>query len=386
MSAMWSLQENILETPDKELLVDFIRSTDRFTQFEKVKEFEKLWSSWQGISYSTYVNSGSSADLIMLDAVKEYYRIEDGAEVLVPAVTWTTNITSVIQAKLTPVFVDVNLDDFSFDYEKLEKSITERTKIILVTHLIGIPANIEKLEEIAKKHDLLILEDCCESHGATFGHEKVGNFGIASTFSFYWGHHMTTVEGGMVCTNIDELNDLFILKRSHGLARELHSSKHQKYKDLYPDIDFNFLFLTHGYNFRNTELHAEIGIKQIKHLDRYISIRNENHKMFLEIVGSIGSKIYPVENEGISSFCLPFIFKEIADKNTLKNALNEAGIEIRPIISGNLLKQPCFSKYGIGTNFKNAQIIHENGFYIGNNQFVSDERLGILDSIIKNVF
>ena len=383
---MWSLQENILETPDKELLVDFIRNTERFTQFEKVREFENIWSSWQGISCSTYVNSGSSADLIMLDAVKEYYRIEDGAEVLVPAVTWTTNITSVIQAKLTPTFVDVNLDDFSFDYEKLEKSITERTKIILVTHLIGIPANIEKLEEIAKKYDLLILEDCCESHGAKFGQEKVGNFGIASTFSFYWGHHMTTVEGGMICTNIDELNDLFILKRSHGLARELHPSKHQKYKDLYPDIDFNFLFLTHGYNFRNTELHAEIGIKQIKHLDRYISIRNQNHNMFLEIVSSIGSKIYPVENEGISSFCLPFIFKEITDKNILKNALNQAEIEIRPIISGNLLKQPCFSKYGIYTNFKNAQIIHENGFYIGNNQFVNTERLGLLNSIIKNVF
>jgi CDP-4-dehydro-6-deoxyglucose reductase, E1 len=383
---MWKLQGNILETNDKELLVDFIRNTERFTQFEKVKEFENLWSSWQGISYSTYVNSGSSANLIMLDAVKEYYRIEDGAEVLVPAVTWTTNITSVIQAKLTPVFVDVNLDDFSFDYEKLEKSITERTKIILVTHLIGIPANIEKLEEIAKKYDLLILEDCCESHGAKFGQEKVGNFGIASTFSFYWGHHMTTVEGGMICTDIDELNDLFILKRSHGLARELHPSKHQKYKDLYPDIDFNFLFLTHGYNFRNTELHAEIGIKQIKHLDRYISIRNENHKMFLEVVSSISSKIYPVENEGISSFCLPFIFKEIADKNILKNALKQAEIEIRPIIGANLLNQPCFSKYGVGTSFKNAQIIHENGFYIGNNQFVNTEQIGLLNSIIKNVF
>ena len=383
---MWKLQGNILETRDKELLVDFIRNTERFTQFEKVKKFEELWSSWQGISYSTYVNSGSSANLIMLDAVKEYYRIEDGAEVLVPAVTWTTNITSVIQAKLTPVFVDVNLDDFSFDYEKLEKSITERTKIILVTHLIGIPANIEKLEEIAKKYDLLILEDCCESHGAKFGQEKVGNFGIASTFSFYWGHHMTTVEGGMICTDIDELNDLFILKRSHGLARELHPSKHQKYKDLYPDIDFNFLFLTHGYNFRNTELHAEVGIKQIKHLDRYISIRNENHKMFLEVVSSISSKIYPVENEGISSFCLPFIFKEIADKNILKNALKQVEIEMRPIIGANLLNQPCFSKYGISTSFKNAQIIHENGFYIGNNQFVNTEQIGLLNSIIKNVF
>ena len=127
------------------------------------------------------------------------------------------------------------------DYENLEKAITKKTKIILITHLIGIPANIKKIKEIAEKHNLIILEDCCESHGATFEGEKIGNFGVASTFSFYWGHHLTTVEGGMICTDIEELNDLFILKRSHGLARELDISKHQKYKDQYPDIDFNFL-------------------------------------------------------------------------------------------------------------------------------------------------
>jgi CDP-6-deoxy-D-xylo-4-hexulose-3-dehydrase len=383
---MWKLQENILEAKDKENLVDFIRKTERFTQFEKVKEFEKLWSSWQKISYSTYVNSGSSADLIMLDAVKEYYSIEDGAEVLVPAVTWTTNITSVIQTKLNPVFVDVNLNDFSFDYEKLELAVTSKTRIILITHLIGLPANIDRIKAIAEKHDLIILEDCCESHGATYGSKKVGNFGTASTFSFYWGHHMTTVEGGMICTDNDELNDLFILKRSHGLARELHPSKHKKYKELYPDIDFNFLFLTHGYNFRNTELHAEIGIEQIRHLNRYILIRNENHRKFLEIISFIEAKIFPVNNEGISSFCLPFIFRDYGDKNALKNALEEAKIEIRPIISGNLLNQPCFSKYGKSTDFSNAQIIHENGFYIGNNQFVNDLRLNALKKILHETF
>ncbi|MBM3700838.1 MAG: DegT/DnrJ/EryC1/StrS aminotransferase family protein, partial [Actinobacteria bacterium] len=285
---MWKLQENILKSKDREHLADFIRNTERFTQFEKVKEFELIWSLWQNTSYSTYVNSGSSADLIMLDAVKEFYDIDDGAEVLVPAVTWATNITSVIQTKMVPVFVDINLNDLSFNYDKLEKSITTKTKIILVTHLIGIPGNIDRIKEIAEKYDLIILEDCCESHGATYKSEKVGNFGVASTFSFYWGHHITTVEGGMICTKIDKLNDLFILKRSHGLARELHPSKHQYYKDKYPNIDFNFLFLTYGYNVRNTELHAVIGIEQIKHLDRYISIRNKNYKKFLKLISNIG--------------------------------------------------------------------------------------------------
>ena len=383
---MWKLQENILERDDKKFLADFIQNTERFTQFEKVKEFERVWSLWQNTSYSTYVNSGSSADLIMLDAVKEFYKIDDGAEVLVPAVTWTTNITSVIQTKLVPVFVDINLNDLSFNYEKLEKSITSKTKIILVTHLIGIPANIDKIKTIAKKYNLIVLEDCCESHGAIFDNEKVGNFGIASTFSFYWGHHITTVEGGMICTNIDELNDLFILKRSHGLARELHPSKHQYYKDKYPDIDFKFLFLTHGYNFRNTELHAVIGIEQVKHLDRYINIRNENHKKYLEIISNIREKVYIITNEGISSFCLPFIFKTLSDKMLLEKALSSAGVELRPIISGNLLLQPCFTQYGIASNYINAQLVHENGFYIGNNQFVNDERLDMLNNTINKVF
>ena len=209
---MWKLQDEILNIEDKAKLVKFILNTERFTQFEKVKEFERLWSLWQNTKYATYLNSGSSADLIMLDAVKEFYKLDDGSEVLVPAVTWTTNITSVIQTRMTPVFVDINLNDLSFDYDKLEGSITSKTKIILITHLIGIPANIDKIKQIANKYNLIILEDCCESHGATYKSEKIGNFGIASTFSFYWGHHITTIEGGMVCTNIDELNDLFILK------------------------------------------------------------------------------------------------------------------------------------------------------------------------------
>jgi len=382
---MWKLQDNILDIKEREYLTDFILKTERFTQFEKVKQFEKLWSLWQKTSFSTYVNSGSSADLIMLDAVKEYYNFDDGVEVLVPAVTWTTNITSVIQTKMNPVFVDVNLNDCSFDYQKLEQAITKKTKIILITHLIGIPANIDRIKEIADRHGLIILEDCCESHGATFDNEKVGNFGVASTFSFYWGHHITTVEGGMICTKNEELNDLFILKRSHGLARELHPSKHQFYKDKYPDINFNFLFLTHGYNVRNTELHAVIGIEQIEHLDKYIKIRNENHKKYLKIISAINDKLYLIDNEGISSFCLPFIFKDKKDKINMEKACVNASIEIRPIISGNLLHQPCFLKYGNASEFENAQILHENGFYIGNNQFVNDDKLALLSDIISNI-
>jgi len=383
---MWKLQENILEKSDKVRLSDFINSTDRFTQFNVVKLFEKEWSKWQGCKYSVFVNSGSSADLVMLDGIKEYHKIPDNSEVIVPAATWTTNITSVIQARLKPVFVDVNLEDMSFDYAALENSISPRTRIILITHLIGLPANIAKIKSIAAKHKLIILEDCCESHGARAEGKKVGNHGVASTFSFYWGHHMTTIEGGMICTDLEELNDLFILKRSHGLARELDPSKHLLYKEKYPDVDFNFLFLTHGYNFRNTELHATIGLEQLKHLDRYISIRNANYRKFSEIISPIADRLHISNAEGISSFCLPFIFRTKKDRDILQSKCADNQIETRPVISGNLLRQPCFKSYGNYSDFPNAEVLHQNGFYIGNNQFVDDERLNLLKNIIKEVF
>ncbi len=383
---MWKLQENILEKTDIEVLIDFIKTTDRFTQYKMVKKFESEWSGWQGCQYSTYVNSGSSANLIMLDAVKEMYNIPDWSEVLVPAVTWTTNITPVIQNDLTPIFIDINLNDLSFDYEKLEQAITPKTKIILVTHLIGVSANITKIKQLAEKHNLIILEDCCESHGAKFNGAKIGNFGLASTFSFYWGHHLTSVEGGMISTDNEELSDLFILKRSHGLARELDPRKHQKYKDLYPDIDFNFLFLTHGYNFRNTELNAVLGSKQLKSLDKYISIRNNNYQRYLEIIKTIADRLYVIDQPGISSFCLPFIFKNKDDKFAFQKTLKINEVEYRPVVGGNLLRQPCFRQYGDYTIFKNAEIIHQNGLYIGNNQFVNEERLGLLEKIVKETF
>jgi len=383
---MWKLQENILEKSDKDKLSDFINSTDRFTQFKRVKLFENEWSKWQGCKYSTFVNSGSSAVLVMIDGVKEYYNIPDNSEVIVPAVTWTTNITSVIQTKLKPVFVDINLKDLSFDYDSIEKAISAKTRIILITHLIGLPANIAKIKSIAEKYNLIVLEDCCESHGALFEGKKIGNHGIASTFSFYWGHHMTTIEGGMLCTDIEELNDLFILKRSHGLARELDLSKHDVYKKKYPDINFNFLFLTHGYNFRNTELHATIGVEQLKHLDYYIAVRNTNYEKFIKILALIEDKIYMCNSKGFSSFCLPFIFKDKNDRNLLQSRFHDNQIETRPIISGNLLRQPCFKSYGNYSDFSNADILHQNGFYIGNNQFVNDERLNKLKDILKEVF
>ena len=183
----WPLQENFLDKISKDRLISFIKKNTRFTQFTKVKEFEKKFSKWNGSRYSIFVNSGSSANLLIIQCSKEMYKWKNNDEVIVPAVTWPTTITPVIQSGLKPVFVDINLDDFSYNYEKLKSSITKKTKAIFVAHLVGFPANINKIKEIIKNRKIIILEDCCESQGAKIKNKKVGNFGMGGSFSFLLG-------------------------------------------------------------------------------------------------------------------------------------------------------------------------------------------------------
>ena len=283
MEYSWPLQEDVITEEDQKNLIEFINTTKRYTQFTKVKEFESAFSEWQECKYSVYVNSGSSANLLLIDVLKEKYGWDNESEIMVPAITWVTNISPIIQLGLKPVFLDVNISDFSFDYEKMKEKITDKTKAIFITHLMGFPSNIRKIKEIIGSRDIKIIEDCCESHGAKLDGIKIGNHGLAGTFSFYWGHHITSIEGGIICTNDEDLYHRFLLKRSHGLARELPKELHESYKNKYPHIDFEFLFLTGGYNFRNTEFNAVLGLSQLKRLNQFIEIRNNNYRKFFEL-------------------------------------------------------------------------------------------------------
>ncbi len=383
---IWKLQENILDENNKKELANFIEITDRFTQFEKVREFEKQWSKWQGCAYSVFVNSGSSANMIILDSLRELYHWNSGDEIIVPAVTWATDISTTVQFGLNPVFVDINLTDFSFDYKNLEKKISKKTRAIFLTHLIGFPADIDQIRRIIGQRKILLIEDCCESHGARIKNKKVGNFGIANSFSFYWGHHMTSVEGGMICTNSEKMYKLALLKRSHGLARELPKKYHNYYKNLYKFIDFNFLFLTSGFNVRSTEFHAVLAMSQLKNLDQYISIRNHNHALFLKLLKKYEKYFLIPDNPGISSFCLPFFLKEAKYRKPLQLFLTKKGIESRPIIGGNLLKQPFLKRFKKNESFPFADFVHNNGFYVGNNQFVNSTRIKLLNNLLSEFF
>lgn len=375
--------KNTLSFMDRVKLAKFVLTSDKFTQGEKVEEFERKWSQWLGCKHSIYVTSGSTANFLLVAAVIEKYNLKKGDKVLLPTCTWVTNINPIFQLGLTPVFCDVNLEDYSFDVENL-KRISQKhpdIKLIFVTHLLGIPANVPKYKEYFP--NAVFLDDVCESHGCVMG-SKVGSNSVGSTFSFYFGHHMSTIEGGMISTNDSDLYDLMKLKRSHGLARV--SDKFKEYIQKNPEIEESFLFVTDGYNFRNTEIGAVLGINQLKRLDKFIQIRRENYRRYVEIVNKSDKLFKVTYNYGNSSFCFPFICKTKEIKTELINLLEKYGVEYRPVVGGNLLRQP-YLNYEVECASKtlNSDIIHENGIYIGNNQFVGNQEMRILENIINEL-
>ena len=375
----WPLMQTAITESDKKSLIDFISSSDRYTCGAKVKQFEDAWSTWLGCKHSVYVTSGSTANLLLLASVKELYNIPNGSKVLVPACTWVTNVSPVFQLGLEPVFCDVDLKRYSFDLDNLPD---EDIRIVFVTHLLGLNAPIEKLKE--KYPNAIFLEDICESHGVV-GPDgiKRGASSLGSTFSFYYGHHMTTIEGGIISTNDSNLYELMLLKRSHGMARHLLPENYDKTIAKYPDINPQFLFLTDGYNFRNTELNAVLGLEQLKRLDDSIEIRRRNFDCFIE---HLDPDIFyiPYNDPGNSSFALPFICRRHEDVKKLRDIFNELGVEHRPIVSGNLLLHPFLNTWKDTVNVPNATVLNNNGVYIGNNQFITEDMLLKVFNTIKD--
>jgi len=365
---------------DKFELLKFIIWSDRFTNGEKVREFEAAWSAWLGARHSLFVSSGSTANFLLLAAVKELYNIPNGAKVLVPACTWVTNVSPILQLGLTPVFCDISLEHFSFDLENLPRD--SDIKVVFVTHLLGIDAPVEQLKKAYPK--AIFIEDICESHGVVgpLGERRGATSSLASTFSFYYGHHMTTIEGGMISTNNKELYELMRLKRSHGLAREMSPDAFEKAKQMYPDIDPRFLFMTDGYNFRNTELGAVLGLSQLTRLDDSIEIRRKNYAYFISKLTKYANDIYvPDPSPRNSNFVFPIVCKTPRLMKNIKNEFMKYEIESRPIVAGNLLRQPFLKSYK-APKLPNADILNDNGVYVGNNQFVTFEMINVLIDII----
>ncbi|HTL48849.1 MAG TPA: DegT/DnrJ/EryC1/StrS aminotransferase family protein [Verrucomicrobiae bacterium] len=365
----WPLMADNILPEDRQAVIEFLKHNDRLTQWKEVRAFEKEWSEWIGVKHSVFVNSGASANLITLAALKE---IAGPGEVIVPTLTWVSDIASVLQNGFTPVFVDINPRHLGMAEDEVAKKITPKTKAVFLTHILGYNALTDGLMKTLKEKNIPLIEDGCESHGARFKGKRIGSFGWASNFSFYYAHHLSTVEGGMVCTNDDELYQMMRMFRSHGLVREMDDeSLKKRYHEKYPDLDTQFIFAFPAYNVRSTEINAVFGRNQLKRLQDEIDERNENLKVFL---GGLDPAKYRTdfELEGVSNYALTLVlqknFTDRAEKVT--KMLVEANVEYRRGTSGggNQLRQPYLKRL-FGDAYKNypeVEHVHFYAYYIGN--------------------
>ena len=381
--------ENNITREDIGVLIDFLKGCPRLTQSENVYAFEQEWSKWLGVKYSVYVNSGASANLLTMAFLKHRYGT---GEIIVPTLTWVSDIASVLQNGFTPVFVDINPRNLSMDENQVVNKMTKNTRAVFITYVQGFNGLSDKLLSACKERGIHLIEDVCESHGATFKGKKLGSFGLLSNFSFYYAHHMLTVEGGMLCTNNESVYETLRILRSHGMAREaLDPNVRGKYIKENPALSPDFVFLYPAYNVRGTEIGAVLGRNQLKRLDKNIVKRNENYKVFLD---NLDKKKYYTDFDlkGSSNYAFNLVLKnaDTALRNKVEYALTGANVEFRRGSSGggNQLRQPYLRPY-VSTieceAYPHIEHVHFFGYYIGNFPDLEKDKILLLCKLLNSL-
>ena len=363
----------------------------------KTEKFENLWANFIGVKNGVMVNSGSSANLVAIYALTNptiNNRLIVGDEVILPALNWSTCVSPLYAAGLKPVFVDVNSNEYGVDVNQVRDAIGPKTKAIMAVHLLGFPVDMDSIMTIAKENNLFVIEDCCEAHGAEYKGSKVGSFGDISTFSFYLSHHITTIEGGMIMSNNDNLSDLIRIIRSQGVMRNVKNIDYKnKINSKYPDIDSRFLFVNTGYNFRPTEMEGAFGLVQFNRFESYFKLREKNAEFFTRKLNKFSEFIQlPIitDNSRPAWFAYPIMLKENSPftAKELVSFLEEKGIETRPIMSGDYTRHPVANIYDnrIFGDLKNTKFIHDNAFFIGVHPGLRDEEKNYTISCFEEFF
>lgn len=348
---------------------------------KKVRQFEEAFAEYLGSKHAVMVNSGSSANLLAMSVLTNPIlkgRIKPGTEVITPAVTWVTTVYPIVNVGLKPVLVDVDLETFNILPDEAERAISPQTSAIIPVHLLGSPCQIDRLQRIASRHNLFLLEDACESTGAEFHGRKVGTFGDMGTFSFFMSHHISTIEGGMIVTDNDTLFEYLKAGRAFGWIREMKGAK--RYAAQNPGIDPRFLFLTSGYNLRPTEIQGAFGVHQIKKLDSFIQHRRRNAKYWNSRLRPYRDKlILPSDKPGTKHvfFGYPITLRPEAKikRERMVSHLEKNGIETRPIMAGNFADQPVMKQLScrVSGSLANSRIISRNSFFFGNHSGIRDK-------------
>jgi CDP-6-deoxy-D-xylo-4-hexulose-3-dehydrase len=389
MKLNWPLMENNITRDDLDVLIRFLEGQPRLTQSENVNGFEREWSEWLGMKYSVYVNSGASANLITMALLKHLF---GGGEVIVPTLTWVSDIASVLQNGLTPVFVDINPRNLCMDVDQVIKKMTKKTRAVFITHVQGFNGLSDKLLSACHDRDIPVIEDVCESHGATFKGKRLGSYGLMSNFSYYYAHHMSTVEGGMVCTDNELIYETIRMLRSHGMAREaLNGNVRERYIKENPSLSPDFIFCYPAYNVRGTEIGAVLGRNQLKRLDENITKRNRNFKIFLDNLDSNKFRT-DFDLAGSSNYAFNLILKnaDAALRDRVESALTGANVEFRRGSSGggNQLRQPYLRPFVSSdecTAYPHIEHVHFFGYYIGNFPDLEHDKILLLCKLLNDL-
>lgn len=383
---MIKLVEDTIDKKDINKLIKWLKTYPKLTKGELNIRFEKEFSKWIGTKYSVFVNSGSSANLLMLYSLMITGRMKNN-RIAVPSLSWATDLSPVIQLGLHPLLIDCNLKDLSVDLEHLEHIFkTESPSCLILVSVLGLSPNMNKIIKLCDKYNVILLEDNCESQGTKFNNIKLGNFGLMSSFSTYFGHTMSTIEGGIITTNDEELYHILLQLRNHGWDRDLPKEKQTQLREKWNINEFSSLytFYTPGFNLRSTDLQAFIGLNQLNKVDKFIKKRNINFKRFKK---NLKGKIwFPTENLNTftSSFCIPIIMDSIEQKQKLIKILTENNIECRPLISGSMGTQPFYKKLYGEKKLKNCSIVDDRGFYIPNHPKLSKNQIDFMCNLILN--
>jgi len=380
---MIKLSENTISKNEIKHLAKWLKTFPKLTKDQITVEFENKWSNYLGIKYSTFVNSGSSAILITLYALDILGKLNN-KKIVIPSLSWATDLAPAIQLGLVPILCDCNMDDLSVDIEQLENIFkTEHPDCLILVSVLGLVPDMDKISLLCNKYNVILLEDACESVGSLCNGKKLGTYGMASVFSFYYGHHISTIEGGMVCTDDSELDTVIKMLRSHGWSRDINKSQKLMLKNKYNISDFDelYTFYIPGFNLRSTDLQAFIGLMQIDKIQSVVKARNYNYNYYQE---NIINEWKPKDNKNcfVSNFAYPIITKH---REELIKSLIENKIETRPLICGSMHKQP-FYKYVnssiTNNNLTNSEIVTKYGLYIPNHPHLSVKDL---NKIVKTV-
>ncbi len=379
-----ALVKDTIDKNDIDNLINWLKTYPRLTKGAKTIEFEEMWSKWLGCKYSVFVNSGSSANLLMFAALLELYQLRN-KKIVVPSLGWATDLAPVMQLGFEPLLVDVDMDNLSVSLHQLEQLfIKDKPSAMILVSVLGLCPNMGVIVKLCKKHGVILLEDNCESQGTMYNGVKLGNFGLMSSFSTYFGHTMSTIEGGMICTDDKEVYDMLKQLRSHGWDRDLNPERQQELRKEWGVDDFAALytFYVPGFNVRSTDLQAVIGIGQLQKVDEMIEQRNKNFLIFKEKLSK--HMWFPTEVEGsfTASFCIPIIADTPEQKNKIVNALIKNNIECRPLICGSMGTQPFYiKKYG-RLELQHVSKIDECGIYIPNHPKLTQGEIELMCEII----